>query len=338
MAEEIQVDRWVSKETLVHPWMGPAYFNSSLDTNGISATQNAKLTIHLRLWLEWVKPKTPKNAFIDWPKVKNFYNNQWVPWLVEWDSNDLEPFKFTLKKNLDSFWGSSDPTSGNPGFCLMPIGWTGLDWPLGNSPTHRANVDCDFEIVYSKGPDDAHVMFYCVTLVPPALRKPLVPLMHFLKPGTEDTTGVGLIAKENSSAYGVCGDPSAKVPAGTSPVQVCFLAAHEIGHGLGMPHIGVSKGSRQCMEDALGSNFVQKILTEVGLRAPDQDVISCYIGDTNEDAQNIMGFGRKVTFANAMPWLLRLTEHTHTRPEQWMICMGKRSPTPLSWLSSAGRG
>jgi hypothetical protein len=48
-----------------------------------------------------------------------------------------------------------------------------------------------------------------------------------------------------------------------------------------------------------------------------------------------MGWGRRLTFVNVLPWLLRLTEHTRTDPGQWMISMNKQAPTPLSSLSGA---
>jgi hypothetical protein len=331
MVQAIQIERWVSTETVVHPWMGPAYFNSSFSTHGISATQNAKLTIHLRVWLEEQTPKSPRNKYVNWPNVWNNFNHSWVPWLVPWAPGTFDSFKYSFKKDLEDFWG-------NAGFCLMPIHWEGLDVPLGIRPTHRVNVDCGFEIVWANGREDAHVRIYCVDLIPPS-RRGSTPFMCFLLPGTADETGDGLMAREFANTTGLCGNPAAKVPKGISPIQVCYGLGHEIGHGLGMPHIGVSLGSHQCMEDSLGSNFIERAITQLGLRHPDKDDMnadSCYYGDSDEDAQNIMGWGRKITAVNGLPWLLRLTQHTHTSPDNWKITMGQQSPTPLPLSANAG--
>ena len=43
------LNRWVSGTTVVHSSMGPVYYNSALSMDDASATQNAKLTIYLRV-------------------------------------------------------------------------------------------------------------------------------------------------------------------------------------------------------------------------------------------------------------------------------------------------
>jgi uncharacterized delta-60 repeat protein len=310
----------ISKETQVCPYFKTAYFNSFLSMEGVGPSQNAKLSIALRVWLEEVTPNTPANDYIDWPNMLDVRDKKWYA-LERWPAGLYEHFRQIVQKQAQDFWSNQDPTFGNSGMCLMPVGdWDGLDWPPCN-PTHRLNVDCDFTWVWATGKPDAHTMFYCVypkSPPPPAVFQPTV----FGSPGTATRTGVGLLTWECANRESWCSvQDLARITKGRwEPIMVRKIIPHEIGHTLGMPHIGVSVGTPECIASILGPD-------------PDPNIDPCYYGSTQEDSKNIMSrFGSKVSFVNALPWLLRLNEHTHTSPKDWMICMGQRPPTPLSLL------
>ena len=85
--------------------------------------------------------------------------------------------------------------------------------------------------------------------------------------------------------------------------------AHEIGHALGLPHIGVSRRLGQCdMAVVMGNNFHQESIAALYKGGTNADV--CYgtlssAGDIN----NIMGAGSLFSAENARPWLDRLPLH-----------------------------
>jgi hypothetical protein len=312
MTDIIKIDYKISGETTVD-W--PAYYNSFFSTEGVNATQNARLTIVLRAKLVPIGPKTqihassPERGFLKWPKVLNVWDKTWVD-CGEWPDVFWLNFQSVVPDAAARFWSNTEPAWGNPGFCLMPVGdWKGLDWPLGARPTHRLNVDCDFVWHPADNEDDAHIIFYCAFLPWPKGTPPTVQrVAAWVKPGRTNATGCGFLTWDQVSlpAHCSCG----VLP----PILIGAPIPHEIGHAIGLLHIGVTKRLKSCLE--------AKGLTKDGLDP-------CALGDTPEDKNNIMGYGNKVTFENALPWLVRATQHTHTKQSDWMICMGKRAPRQL---------
>jgi hypothetical protein len=155
-----QLEHWISGETTSSPYHGPAYFNTRLDWQNAGASQNAKLTICLRALLVPMNP-VPNN----WMKQHVFSVTTGVGYrLLPWEPLDFQRFKAEVKRQADSFWGNKDVSWGNPGLCLVsPADCEELYWPPGR-PTHRLNADCDFELVFANGIDDAHVIVDCAVV------------------------------------------------------------------------------------------------------------------------------------------------------------------------------
>ncbi|WP_346237428.1 hypothetical protein ABDK00_018515 [Niabella insulamsoli] len=73
-----------------------------------------------------------------------------------------------------------------------------------------------------------------------------------------------------------------------------YMVAHEVGHRLGLPHIGVETDYIPCVE--AGSWFDPY----------DSNARACYHSDSIELTQNIMGSGTTVDWRNAVPWRVAL--------------------------------
>jgi len=330
-----RIDFWVSGETTSDPVMGPAYFNSRFDMDDVSAGQNARLTICLRVCLAevgpWTKTVTDRDGrpFLQWPQVLDYWTNSWKP-LAHWPDKVFDLFRTWVEQQATSFWGNKDSSWGNSGFwlfCTRPD-WQGLDWPRGgNRPTHRLYVNCDFECIRAAGDGDAHVLIHCAYLnpkVPPPPAPACAPvgsppsngpkICAFVNPGRASRTGTGLLTFETIAPRDVPCLPNIKL---TRPITG-YCVPHEIGHAIGLPHIGVLERRPDClMRVEKGDNG---------------SCLECMTGGTEADANNIMGYGHKTTLINALPWAVRAAEHTHTNPSDWMIGLGQRAPLDLNHL------
>jgi hypothetical protein len=93
------------------------------------------------------------------------------------------------------------------------------------------------------------------------------------------------------------------------------VIAHEVGHLLGLPHIGVSTGNEDCML-AMKNDPVNGHASQV-----------CYIakGTGVERDNNIMGNGSVMDARNADPWQKALLEMTGVPTNYWDISLVKQT-------------
>jgi hypothetical protein len=84
---------------------------------------------------------------------------------------------------------------------------------------------------------------------------------------------------------------------------------HEVGHFLGLPHIGVIRSLPRCaMAMMLGQNINQSLISSP-YKGGDNSAVCYGEGSTADAIQNIMGGGMRFTAEDAAPWVDRLPEH-----------------------------
>lgn len=169
---------------------------------------------------------------------------------------------------------------------------------------YRPNIKCIFDFQVVPIASVAHDSVDVVNLLEPGFRS------HQYLYNSDDTTIRPFSAN----------DAWSKTISTSHPV-----IAHEIGHTLGLPHVGVSRDLPHC-----------KVAIFLGQALPSDAIPVLYKGGSNSnvcygpnatagDINNIMGMGSTFSPENAQPWFQRLFQHL-SLPHQELIRVNTSIP------------
>jgi hypothetical protein len=292
---------------------GDFAFDSELKLSQNAGT-NHMLQINLRVFLE--KHQPPNGRFED---VQDYNHNHFT--VGPWNQSEWQRFLtgFMEQANMwnNKFW------------LTPPAGFTTLDINVGGKNI-RPNVYCALNVQVTGSAAHSHKHVRVVNLDSKLAATKL----------RIDESQVGRDTFRSDSGHYDTFDAKGGYVNGyhdergnTLPGIAHSTIAHEIGHALGEPHIGVTRHAPLCQMAMLLQSMVKShLITRASVPAmlrDGSDSRVCY-GDYSAASvsANIMGGGNQFDTVNAQPWVDQIALHTGTKAP-WTVHLARVQPQVL---------